>query len=455
MKKILSICLAVFCCFSAQIAAQIPTNILVQISRAEDELRFDKTLEDLMKSKDPKIRARAALASGRIGKEAAIPALINLLEKDADAKVRSMAAFALGEIESIKGANRILTILQNTKNDDELRARSVEAAGKIAAANAKDAKAKELGKAILDTLQFENNRGARANRDVVLLGITAVLRAKPEGGEAIAAKFLTNNDGRIRADAANTLSRLRAKNANEQLRAMLLSDKDAVARANAARALGVAEDKDAFDILLTSALTDTDSRVRVSAIRSLGSLKDSKAADKLLTRAEILLTDYKKSEFANPVEKSELLEIAAALGRILPNSNNEKAVKFLNDLYRLDKYHSLEIAIGLAKVSPIGFANSIQFIGDAVISDWQVLSSMVQGFAEFANLDEIKGKNKQIKQESVNSLRRVLDEELKRRTINSPSKIVNAIPEVLRAYAAFKPNDLPQVLREYLKHKDV
>src|SRR5215210_1331421 len=131
---------------------------------------------------------------------------------------------------------------------------------------------------------------------------------------------------------------------------MLLSDDDPIARANAARALGAAEDKDAFDLLLEEALSDDDSRVRVNAIRSVGSLKDAKAADKLLERGEKLLGDYKKSKFANPAEKSELLEIAATLGRILPNTNNEKAIKFLNTFGSLDKYTSPEGEIAFAQI---------------------------------------------------------------------------------------------------------
>ena len=62
------------------------------------------------------------------------------------------------------------------------------------------------------------------------------------------AKFLASPDARIRADAANTLSRIRAKNANPELRRMLANDRDPIARANAARALGAAEDKGAATI---------------------------------------------------------------------------------------------------------------------------------------------------------------------------------------------------------------
>ena len=59
-----------------------------------------------------------------------------------------MAAFAIGEIESIEGADAILNFLNKDFND-RISARAVEAAGKIAAANAKDEKSKSLGEAIL------------------------------------------------------------------------------------------------------------------------------------------------------------------------------------------------------------------------------------------------------------------------------------------------------------------
>ena len=81
MKKIIFTFLFVIVCFSSTFFAQIPVKTLVQISRAEDELRFDKSLEDLMKNANPNIQTRAALAAGRIGNEAAIPALINLSGK--------------------------------------------------------------------------------------------------------------------------------------------------------------------------------------------------------------------------------------------------------------------------------------------------------------------------------------------------------------------------------------
>ena len=133
MKKKLIIYFAFLACFSIQVFAQIPTNVLVNIVKAEDERRYDKTLEDLMKNPSEQIRARAALAAGRIGDERAVPLLTNLLENDTVA-VRPTAAFALGEIESTKAADAILKTLKVPDASPEVRARLTEAAGKIAAA---------------------------------------------------------------------------------------------------------------------------------------------------------------------------------------------------------------------------------------------------------------------------------------------------------------------------------
>ncbi len=443
MKFTITILFAILICFSLSIFAQIPVNTLVQISKAEDALRYDKTLEDLMKSANAPIRKRTTLAVGRIGDERAVPALINILNKDADPQIRAAAAFALGEIESIKATDVILKVLQNTKETGDVRARAVEAAGKIAAANVEDDNSKVLGKTILDTLTFEDERGKQQNRDVVLLGITAILRAKPAGGDAVTAKFLKNADARIRADAANTLSRIRALNANDQLRTMLASDTDAIARANAARALGAAVDPAAFDVLLKAAIADEDSRVRVSAIRSLGSLKDKRAADKLLERGGKLFADYQKPKFASPSEKSELLEIAATLGRILPNTNDEKAVKFLETLRKADKFTSPETEIALARIAPVKYAGAVN-LNSGAAADWRQLSAQAQAVGELANTDFL---DKAAKDKLLSVWQSAL-------TLEKPSAPDIVIPDYLRTFAQFKSENLAETLRKYLLHKD-
>ena len=148
-----------------------------------------------------------------------IGALTNLLEKDADPGVRAMAAFAIGEIESEAGANALLSSLKNKSGLVELRARTIEALGKIAAAlpREKEARQRELGAAILETLKAEPGQSA-ANTSLVLLGVTAVLRSRPADAGPTLAKFLTSSNSRVRADVANALARLRLKDGNDQLR---------------------------------------------------------------------------------------------------------------------------------------------------------------------------------------------------------------------------------------------
>jgi cyclophilin family peptidyl-prolyl cis-trans isomerase/HEAT repeat protein len=458
MKKFIIAFFLLLAGFSLNISAQLQTGILVQIVKAEDERRFDKTLEDLLKNADKKLRSRAALAAGRIGSDAAVPALVRLLEADAAPEVRAMAAFALGEIESVKAADALLKVLNDPKAADAVRARAIEAAGKLAAANPKDEKFKDLGKAIVEALKFENERGANASRDVILLGVTAVLRARPEDGDSVTAGFLAHADARIRIDAANTLTRLRSKKANAPLRKMLANDPDPVARANAARALGAAEDKDALELLLEAAAKDTDARVRVSAIRAAGGSKDKKAAETLVTRGEMLFSSVKISSPRStkssgiPVEKSELLEIATALGRLLPNSGDQRAERFLNGLREMDKYASPETEIALARIAPKTYVDSISQFGDNLFAeDWRTASAILQGLGEIAALEAGK------ETDALKSRTRILLVQLISAwlTANPKSKPNDdskfAVPDLIRAFAAFKSENTSGIMREILE----
>ncbi len=450
MNRLFSITFAILFVFTINHFAQIPTNTLVQIVKAEDERRADFTLENLLKNPNPKIRERAVLAIGRIGNDASISALNKLLTTEKDPKVRTMIMFAIGEIESVKGAEIILKVLQQDDDSAEVLARAVEAAGKIAAANAKDESAKKLGTAILERLTFENSKRSAPFQNIVLLGLTAVLRARPEGGEAVVATFLRYSNPRVRADALNTLARLRAKTVNDKARELLAKDTDAVVRANAARMLGVGEDKEALELLLNAATKDADSRVRVSAIRALASLKDASVAEKIIPLATTIASlwaiskDCENHSRCNEF-KSEYLEIATTLGRLLPNTNNEKAVNFLETFREIDGYSSPESEIALARIAPEKYVK--EFAAPPNEQDSQIMktnhnppSSIAQGLGELATNPDAK-----IKAEAQRIVTQLLNE--------IPIHPY-AVSDVLTAYAAFKPNDLNQVLLKYLKHKD-
>src|SRR5436190_2321726 len=345
-----------------------------------------------------------------------------------------MAAFALGEIESIKGADAILKALNDPPTPAAVRARAVEAAGKIVAANPTSPESKSLGEAILKTLDEQNRPKVRPNRDTVLLGLTAAARAnaidpkrkRPDDTDFLTAEFLKSPDGRVRGDAANTLARLRSNQASASLQKMLASDLDPVARANAARALGsAAANVKTFDMLVKSATEDPDLRVRVSAMSALVSLKNPKAADKLLDRGEKLLASYKISKFAHPVEKNELIHIATVLGRLISDSGNERAVKFLDELVKLDDGHTPEFAVARMRVKPGDFTIS----PTALKTSWG-LTATAQVGAELAAMFPRTAEVQKMRASAPVLLRRMADRLSTPYATMSPSRLVST-PEGL------------------------
>src|SRR6476659_3082286 len=193
----------------------IPSGTLLRIVKAEDERRWDGDLRSLLSDPNPAIRARAALATGRIGEQGALPELARLLTQDKDQNIRAIAAFGIGEVESMNGSNALLNALKNSTETSEVRARSIEALGKIIGAlpAAYQTQNPDIGLAILDAVKSEAEK-VTPDRQFVLLGITAILRSKPANAGVTLAKLLSDKDPRIRADAGNALARLRLKEGN-------------------------------------------------------------------------------------------------------------------------------------------------------------------------------------------------------------------------------------------------
>jgi cyclophilin family peptidyl-prolyl cis-trans isomerase/HEAT repeat protein len=427
----------------------VPQNIGIQILRAEDARRYDAVLEKLLADRNGAIRKRATLAAGRIGSENAIPTLTSILEKGTSEDVHAMAVFAIGEIESIKGADTILNAFKDPNHPEAVRARLVEAAGKIVAANPKDEKAKALGDAVLNVLTNEEKKQSAPSTDVIRLGLTAVLSARPAGAEEIVRKFLAFSDPNVVADALNTLARLRAKNANRDARDLLETNVHAVVRANAARVLGAAEDKEAVDILLKAAIDDSDSRVRVSAIRALGNLKQATAAHPLIVQFRRLLVDYSatKRTRAQPNKKNEILEIATTLGKLLANTNDTSAVDLLRTFREFDKYSSPETEIAFARIAPKVYVDSFE-----ETADWKSLSAQYQGLAELANLDALKEPDAKLK------ARLILVQEIAMRftPMDRQDIMARARPDLVRSFAVFKSENTSNIFRPLLEvEKDI
>jgi cyclophilin family peptidyl-prolyl cis-trans isomerase len=434
----------------------IPPPTLLQIVKAEDERRWNDDMRNLLSNRNPAIRSRAALAVGRIGNEDSVSALTPLLKKDADVSVRAMAAFALGEIESETAANALIAVLKNTSIPAEVRARAVEALGKIAAAlpREQEARQRELGAVILEALNT-------TDQSTILFGITAALRSRPANAGPAIAKFLTHSNPRVRADAANTLARLRLNNGNDQLRKLVASDLDPIVRANAARVLGVTEDTQSFDALVTLATKDNDARVRVNAIRALASLKDPRAVEPLSTRGHQLT----QRPFASrPVELNEILEIATTLGRLLAQKEDQTTITWLRELNKSLVHTAPEVELAFVRIAPATYLAEFgtgdqarKKVQETILLNWRAAAGIAAGLGEVAALPETVPNKAELAATAQSLLRALLDYRNSGLTINTLVAVHSeyAIPDVLRALAAFKPQDLATVATDQLKESDV
>ena len=434
----------------------VPPPTLLQIVKTEDERRWDDVLRNLLSSSNPSIRIRAALATGRIGNEDAVSALTPLLEKDTDLNVRAMAAFALGEIESETAANALISVLKNTSTPVEVRARAVEALGKIAAAlpSEQEARRSELGAAILEAANS-------TDQSTILFGLTAALRSRPTNAGPAIAKFLTHANPRVREDAANALARLRLKDGNDQLRKLVTSDPDPIVRANAARVLGVTEDTQSFEALATKSTQDTDARVRVSAIRALASLKDPRAVEPLFARGQLLT---QKPLDSRPAELNEILEIATTLGRLLAQKENQAVIAWLRKINEPLNHTAPEIELALVRIAPATYLAQFgsgdearKAVQRTILLNWNAASGIAAGLGEVAALPESIPKKAELAATAQSLLRAMLDYRNSGLTINTLVAVHSeyAIPDVLRALAAFKPQDLASVAIGQLKESDV
>jgi cyclophilin family peptidyl-prolyl cis-trans isomerase/HEAT repeat protein len=423
-----------------QSGGAIPPEIHIRIIQLEDERNLNgDELIGLLKHQTPAVRLRAALAIGRIGDKRGTEPLIEALRKEEDSAARAMAAFALGEIEDAAAANALLEVANSSKESLVAQARAVEALGKIAG---HQANAEKLGQATLDAInqslvkRLPVVEAALAADQKLLssLTIAALMRVRnPASVEPLAGQ-LKSNDAEIRAQAANALARLRRpiEGAVSALIASL-SDGDADVRANAARALGASKDARAVEPLI-KLLGDKNDRVQVSVVRALAALNDRRAVEPLAAVGEKLLASrgsYSSAPRAIVPPYGTLLEICAVLGAI----KDERALPLLRRA-RVMGEPEVEVAIAGFGEKEF-FAELKNTLPPGAENNWRRVAAFAQGVAETG----------------TPRAREVVLKLLDPSFLDSFS--AQALPDILRAAAKLKVENLSLILRERLSHPDV
>lgn len=220
-----------------------------------------EAMQDWVNDPSPAVRARAALALGRLRTEAAGAPLARLV-KDPDPTVRRAAAFALGQTP---GTERAVAAAWRTETDRATLARLAVALGKQGGPEAVDL--------LLDGLDGPAAAGAAEG-----LGRLAMRRVEGAATERVARRLLDQVGplpvGDVRGRAAWALARMGLPTASEptvtRLAAIAADDPQATVRAWALRALvGVTAPAD-LGPALTRAAADAAPGVRIGAARALG-----------------------------------------------------------------------------------------------------------------------------------------------------------------------------------------
>jgi cyclophilin family peptidyl-prolyl cis-trans isomerase len=162
------------------------------------------------------------------------------------------------------------------------------------------------------------------------------------------------------------------------------------------------------------------------------------------------------------MQVNEFLEIASVIGRLEPKSGDTNAVNLFRQYEQLMGRVSPEVEIAFATVDPIGYLQGVVPPQDVKSSkvpdpllfsdDWHVSSSIAQALATYAADVPIEMSRATVQYIAAQGL---VVTAMCRRVPGCKSVPDLAYPDVLRAYAAFKPQTLTTDLITALTDPDV
>ncbi len=264
-------------------AAATPA-VMRAIALAEDRRDgASGTLQRALAHEDATVRARAALALGRLQDSSDVAVLVPVL-RDRVAAVRREATFALGQIGHRDARGPLEDALRDA--DPEVVELAVEALGKLGdraatprvvpflrrGTSAQRMRAAESLWRLADTSATDALIAALSERDpAVRWRVVYALEKLPASARRVNAvvPLLHDPDALVRAHAARTLGRLKSPLASANLRAALDDDAPAVI-VNAVRALQlVADGTGSPGVRLARLMNHRDPYVRVTAATAL------------------------------------------------------------------------------------------------------------------------------------------------------------------------------------------
>ncbi len=223
-----------------------------------------ETLENLAQDENELVRVEVIYALYEIGSPSSENIFVQAL-KDDEPRVRQYAATALGEIKTPMSAEALVSTLEN-ETDEDVR-------GTIAAALGKHGSAYAVT-ALLAVLPHEKEP-VRAQIATKLGEVKA-----PAATEALANLMLSDSSSKVRANAANSLLKLKDPSTVPAL-ASALKDKVPTVRIPASSALVDLANDSVLDALI-DALGDNDDRVANNAATALMRLGNLDAVHKLM-----------------------------------------------------------------------------------------------------------------------------------------------------------------------------
>lgn len=273
---------------SAPARAPVPTEaeigVLADLLAMEDRRDLDSVLvARSVQHVSPMVRARAALALGRLRRTESGPRLRPLLS-DADSAVAATAAFALGQIGDSSAVVPLASLLrpEAVATRPTVAAEAAYALGKLGVAAAADSLSAFLARAPRDDPR---------QREAIGSALLAIWRVPGRGVDPAVTTLLSARDPELRWRAAYALARRPSAAAVPALRP-LLGDPDARVRAQAVRGFA-APLVDSAGVgasaglrLVLDLLDDDDYAVRVNVLRALGSYRGPQAVAALLRRVQ-------------------------------------------------------------------------------------------------------------------------------------------------------------------------